>query len=60
MHSDTRLTWDNKRVATDEWEEKHPQLIIYPRQDKIAVDDARPTPEDDNDLPFGEGNRNDL
>lgn len=35
--SDMRLTWDNKLVGKDEWEEKHPQLIIRPRVDRPAI-----------------------
>lgn len=60
MNSETRLTWEGYKVHASEWDEKHPQLIIYPHQDKISVDNARPTPELDEDLPFGEGNKDDL
>ena len=60
MNSETRLTWKGYKVAKDEWDEKHPQLIIYPRTDKISVENPRPTPEDDSQLNFGEGDPNDL
>lgn len=60
MASNTMVQWDNLRVARSEFDPKHPQLIIYPRQDKISVENARPTPEDDADLCFGEGNAADL
>ena len=35
--SDCRLTWDNLLVGIDEWEEKHPQLIIRAHEDRTAV-----------------------
>ena len=60
MDSETRVTWEGYKVHTSEWDPKHPQLIIYPHQDKISVDNPRPTSELDEDLPFGEGNANDL
>lgn len=60
MHSDMRTTWDNKLVHKDFFDVKHPQLIIYPKQEKISIIDARPTPEDDNLLTFGEGKAEDL
>ncbi len=60
MNSDTRLDWKGYKVFDSEWEEKHPQLIIYPRQDKIAVNNPRPESENDADLPWGEGNAEDL
>ncbi len=60
MNSDTRLDWKGHKVAKSEWEAKHPQLIIYPRDDKISVNNPRPTSENDADLPFGEGNADDL
>ena len=60
MNSQTRLTWDNHKVLFSEWEPKHPQLIIYPHDDHIAVNNPRPTSENDADLPFGEGDANDL
>ena len=34
---DMRLTWDNKLVGKDEWEPKHPQLIIRPRPDHPGI-----------------------
>ena len=34
---DMRLTWDNLLVGIDEWEEKHPQLIIRAHEDRTAV-----------------------
>ena len=60
MNSETRLTWEGYKVHKSEWEEKHPQLIINPRNDKISVENPRPTSEDDADLPIGEGNADDL
>lgn len=60
MSGRTRVQWNGLLVDDSSFEEKHPQLIIYPRNDKIAVEEARPTPEDDNDLPFGEGNASEL
>lgn len=60
MASEMRMTWDNKLVHKDFFDEKHPQLIINPRQDKISIVNARPTPEDDDCLTFGEGNAEDL
>ena len=60
MNSECRLTWQGWKVHKDEWFEKHPQLIIYPKNDRIMVDNPRPTPELDSDLVFGEGNKDDL
>ena len=60
MSGRTMEQWNDLIVDKSSFEEKHPQLIIYPRRDKIAVDEARPTPEDDNDLPFGEGDASEL
>lgn len=60
MNSETRLTWEGYKRLASEWEEKHPQLIIYPREDRIDVHNSRPTSESDDDLTFGEGNRDDL
>ncbi len=60
MNSDTRLDWKGYKVANSEWEEKQPQLIIYPRQDRIAVDNPRPESENDADLTFGEGVASEL
>lgn len=40
--SECRLTWDNLLVADDQWDVKHPQLIIKPKQDNPAVPLARP------------------
>lgn len=60
MNSETRLTWQGHKVAKNEWEKKEDQLIIYPRDDKISVNNPRPTSENDNDLPFGEGNADEL
>ena len=60
MDSECAVQWDGLKVSKENFDIKHPQLIIYPHQDKIAVDNARPTAENDDDLPFGEGNRNDL
>lgn len=60
MSGDMQKTWDNKLVNKDFFDEKHPQLIINPRQDKISIVNARPTPEDDESLPFGEGSAEDL
>lgn len=34
---DMVLTWDNLLVHRSEFYEKHPQLILRPRQEKIAV-----------------------
>jgi hypothetical protein len=34
---DMRLTWDNLLVGKDEWEPKHPQLILRPRPDRPAI-----------------------
>lgn len=45
--SDMRLTWDNKLVGVDEWEEKHPQLIIRPRIDRPAIKDQTRTQGED-------------
>lgn len=60
MASNMSMTWDNKLVNKDFFDVKHPQLIINPRQEKISVPNARPTPEDDSLLPMGEGSREDL
>ncbi len=60
MNSETKLTWRGLKVHESEWDEKHPQLIIYPRQDKIQVNNSRPTSENDDDLPFGEGDIDEL
>jgi hypothetical protein len=60
MDSDTRLTWEGYKVARSEWDPKHPQLILYPRSERVGVNNPRPTSENDADLPWGEGNANDL
>lgn len=60
MDSETRLTWEGHKVAKSEWEKKEAQLIIYPHDDKISVENPRPTSDLDADLPFGEGNADDL
>jgi len=60
MSGDMMMTWDNKLVVKEFFDEKHPQLIINPRQDKISITNARVTPEDDSELTFGEGNAEDL
>ena len=60
MNSETQLTWEGYKRHKSEWDPKQPQLIIYPHDDRIAVHNSRPTSEDDADLPFGEGNANDL
>ena len=60
LRSECRITWDNKLVGKQYYDEKHPQLILKPRQDNISIKDARPTPEDDSLLPSGEGNPNKL
>jgi len=60
MSSECSFTWDNKLVPNEFFDEKHPQLIVKPHQDNISVANPRPTPEDDNNLPFDEGNKDDL
>jgi len=35
--SDCRLEWNNLLVGKDEFEEKHPQLILRPRPDRPAI-----------------------
>lgn len=60
LASETTKTWDNLIVPKDYFDVKHPQLEIKARRDRIAVPEARPTSESDSDLPFGEGNPNDL
>lgn len=60
MNSDCSVTWKGYKVPPEDFDPKHPQLIIYPKTDNIAVQNARPTSENDNDLPWGEGNKNDL
>lgn len=60
MRSECQFTWDNLLVPREYFDEKHPQLIIKPRQDKINIADPRPTPESDEFLPFGEGSADDL
>ena len=62
LRSECKFTWNGllENTVDGDWSEKQPQLIIKPRQDKIAVADARPTPENDDALNFGEGNANDL
>lgn len=60
MSGDASKTWRNLLVDKAFFDEKHPQLIINPRQDKISIVNGRPTPEDDESLPFGEGNVDDL
>lgn len=37
-----RLNWKNQLVCYEDYEEKHPQLILKPRRDRQAVKDARP------------------
>ena len=60
MNSETQVTWEGYKVLSSEWDEKHPQLIIYPHEERISVHNPRPTSENDADLPFGEGNADDL
>lgn len=43
--SDMRLTWKNTLVGKDEWEEKHPQLILRPHPDRPAITDQTRTQE---------------
>lgn len=43
--SDLVRNWRNQLVARQHFEEKHPQLMIRPRQERIAVDDARTDPD---------------
>lgn len=60
LRSECELTWDGLLSPSDHFDEKHPQLTIKPRHDKIAIKDARPTPEDDSQLVFGVGKAEDL
>jgi hypothetical protein len=39
---DMRKTWDNYLVGADEWEPKHPQLVLRPRAEKFYTPDPRP------------------
>ena len=50
MNSETKVTWEGYKRHKDEFDEKHPQLIIYPHDDRIDVHNSRPTSEDDADL----------
>ena len=39
--SDMRYTWDGKLVYKEYWDEKHPQLELRTRRERIAVSDTR-------------------
>jgi len=60
MRSDCRLNWRNLLQCHTCYDPKSPQLIVRGRADKIAVDVARPEPENDADLTFGEGSADEL
>ena len=60
MRSDCRLNWRNLLQCRTCYDPKSPQLIVRGRADKIAVDVARPEPENDADLTFGEGSADEL
>lgn len=47
--SEMRERWDNLWVCRKDWEPRHPQELVQPRHDRIAVDVARP-PEDETTL----------
>lgn len=42
LRSECRFDWRGLLMSHEEWSEKHPQLDLKPREDKIAVADARP------------------
>ena len=44
--SQCRMTWDGYLVHKSEWYEKHPQLTIRARKEKISVANARTQAED--------------
>lgn len=44
--SDCKRTWDNRLVHRDYYEPRQPQDFVRGRTDKIAVDEARPEPDD--------------
>lgn len=60
MNSDCVLQWDGLKVARENFEVKHPQLIIYPHEDRVDINNPRPTSENDDDLPWGVGVADDL
>ena len=61
MNSQCRTTWDGLRVSRDSYDPKQPQLVLHPGDDRIYVDNPRPTSENDEDLPTGLGpNRDEL
>lgn len=41
-----RKNWKGQLVCREDYEPKHPQLTIHTPVDRIAVQDARPHPED--------------
>jgi len=42
LRSEAKKTWDGKLVSIQNWDEKHPQLIIRTTPEDISVVDARP------------------
>ncbi len=59
-NSDTKVDWKGYKTIASEYDAKHPQLIIYPRQDKISVNNPRPQIAEDDDLTFGVGIASEL
>lgn len=60
MRSECKLNWRNLLQCEECYDVKHPQLNVRPVKENIAVDIARPEPENDAELRFGEGNKEDL
>lgn len=40
--SEMQLEWTGRLVGTDEWEPKHPQLLLRPRPDRMFAPNPRP------------------
>jgi hypothetical protein len=60
MNSECKTTWRGYKVHASEYDAKQPQLTINPRNESIAVKDARPESETDDGLTFAEGVRDEL
>lgn len=60
LRSETKLNWRGVLQRLSTFDPKHPQLEIYGRDEEISVENPRPTSDNDDDLNFGEGNKDDL
>lgn len=52
LRSECKMTWDNRLSCVECYDEKQPQLNIRGRGGRQSVRDARPMPEDSDNLFF--------